>query len=114
MLKRLPSNQMVVGSNLAAGKAFLAIYLMIEAKNREIQTCCNSVSRINFEGKTYSNPILIRLYSFNLFEIHEVISYKKHEKIHHYSCFLFFSYFCIFCLLFLWYFFSLLLKPWNF
>ena len=58
MLKRLPSNQMVVGSNLAAGKAFLAIYLMIEAKNRKIQTCCNSVSRINFEGKTYSNPIL--------------------------------------------------------
>ena len=50
---------MVVGSNLAVGKAFLAIYLMIESKKREIQTWQGLVSRINFERKTYSNPILV-------------------------------------------------------
>ena len=59
MLKRLPSNQMVVGSNTAASKAFLAIYLMIEAKKPRNSNMANSVSRINFEGKTYSNPILV-------------------------------------------------------
>ena len=52
---------MVVSLNLAVGKAFLEIYLMIESKNREIQTRQGLVSRINFDGKTYPNPILVGL-----------------------------------------------------
>jgi hypothetical protein len=33
--------------------------LMIESKNREIQTWQGLLSRINFEEKPYSNPILV-------------------------------------------------------
>ena len=51
MLKRLPSNQIVVGSNLAAGKAFLAIYLMIEAQNRKIQTWQTQCQGSTLKGK---------------------------------------------------------------
>ena len=56
MLKRLPCNQMVVGSNLAASKAFLAIYLMIEAKNREIQTWQTQCQGSTLKGKLILVP----------------------------------------------------------
>ena len=57
-LRRQSSNWEVVGSNPARDILVLDIFHNLGRKNREIQTCSNRVSRINFEGKSYTDSIL--------------------------------------------------------
>ena len=64
MLRRLSRNWMIAGSNPVTDK-ILSIFHVLGRKNREIQTCCNRVSRINFEEKTYDNPILVLIFEID-------------------------------------------------